>query len=377
MASPKTSSAAPASALYLVCGDDDFLVKEAARSVVARIVPEEMRDMGLEVIDCDVGTGEEACNAMARCFGSLETPGFFGGVKLTWMKDVSFMPAGKNKRCDTADVQERIALLVEWIKGDRLSADLPLLISTTSVNRNSSLFRACKAKGQVIDLGSDQKPKERDALAEARLDARAKALGLKMPPAVRRAFILKVGQDAGRIEMEADKLACYVGEGGTATEEDVDAIASAGRESFGWDVQDAFGLRDAARFISTTRANLAQGGKVMMLASLLDSRIRELVFAREALDRGWIAASPGGVRFGALPPEIEEWFEADPRSDVRKANPWRYGRIVEQAGRWRLNELRLARYRFVEMREKMVSTGLDAEILFEATGLKCIGRRRA
>ena len=366
----------PSAPVYLVCGDDDFLVKEAAKSIVAALVPDDMRDMGLETIPGDCQVAEDACAAMRRCLESLETPGFFGGVKLTWLKDVGFLAMpGKRRPGDSEDTRALVDELVARIKDGRVSPDLPLLVSTTSINRASALFKAAKAKGEVRDFGSAAKPSDIDRQAGPRLDERLKDLPFRMDNNAKAAFIARVGGDTRRITSELEKLLCYVGEGKTATAADVSAIVSAGRESVAWDFQDAFGMRNPAKFVAMFRSLVQQGENPIGLASMLDSRIRDLLFAREALDRGWIIRSPGGFQWGAFPPAIEEWFAENPRYDVRSINPWRYKRIVEQAEKWRLNELRLARHRFIEMRERMVSVQVSPEFLMESTGLRCIAKR--
>lgn len=362
--------------MYLVCGDDDFLVKEEAKAIVAALVPDDMRDMGLETIAGDCQTADDACAALRRCLESLETPGFFGGVKLTWLRDVGFLAIpGKRKPGDSEATRELLDELVARIKDGRVSPDLPLLVSTSSINRASALFKAAKAKGEVRDFGAAAKPSDNNRLADMRLDERLKDLPFRMDNKAKEAFVARVGGDTRRIASELEKLLCYVGEGKTATAADVAAIVSAGRESLAWDIQDAFGRRDAARFVSVFRMLVQQGQSPIMLAAMIDSRIRDLLFAREALDRGWIIRSQGGFQWGALPPAIEEWFAENPKSDARGVNPWRYRHIVEQAEKWRLNELRLARHRFIEMREKMVSVQVSPEFLMESTGLRCIAKR--
>ena len=375
MGKDKSTPAFLSAALYLVCGDDDFLVKEAAKDVVSQLVPDDMRDMGLETIDCDCQNSEDACAAMRRCLESLETPGFFGGVKLTWLKDVSFFASTKRRPGDSEETRALVDELVSRIKAGRVEPDLPLLISTTSINRASALFKAMKANGEVRDFGSGQKSYELDRLAGAQLDSRLKELSFKMDAAARELFINRVGTDIRRIASELDKLYCYVGGDRAATVDDVRAIVCAGRESAAWDLQDAFGERDSAKFVANLRSLLSQGEAVIALSAMLDSRVRDLLLAREALDRGWVALGGRDVRWGAFPPEVEEWFADDPKSDVRKVNSWRYRRIVEQASKWRLNELRLARYRLVEMREQIVSSAIPQDFLLESTVLRCIGKK--
>ena len=371
----KSDSPSPADiSAYLVCGDDDFLVKEAAKEIVAQLVPPDMRAMGLETIDGDCPS-DDACAAMRRCLESLVTPGFFGGVKLTWLKDATFLNATRLKG-DTETLGELVRELARRVKEGAIAPDLPLLVSTTAVNRGSSLFKAVAARGKVKDFGSGQKAYELDRIAGAHLEERLRELGLRMDSRAKDAFINRVGSDMRRLESELEKLGTYVGEAGCATADDVEAVVSRGRETAGWDLQDAFGERDATRLVRAFRALVAQGENIIALSAMLDNRVRDLLVMREALDRGWVAREGRGLRWGALPPDVEEWFGADPRSDFRQGSSWRSSRIADQAARWRLNELRFARFRLVELREKLVSSSLPGEFVMESTLLRCIGKKR-
>jgi hypothetical protein len=59
--------------------------------------------------------------------------------------------------------------------------------------------------------------------------------------------------------------------------------------------------------------------------------------------------------------------------DLRSQSPFIVAKRVVQAGNYTLNELRAARHHLMELREKLVSTTLDARFLLETTLLKIVG----
>ena len=88
MAATKTSKpAAPSPAgvapkpVALICGDDDFAVKQRAR-VLFRQWSEELGGMDHETIDARVNTVDEALKALAKLREALNTLPFFGGAKV-------------------------------------------------------------------------------------------------------------------------------------------------------------------------------------------------------------------------------------------------------------------------------------------------------
>ncbi len=362
-----------ASAAYLVCGDDEFLVSEAARQVVDRLVPTEARDLGLEIIDGRCASADAAVAALRRCTESLATPGFLGGAKLTWLRDATFL--GGNRKGESETVRTLLTALAATVRRG-LPAEQPLLVSTTAISRASALFKALAAAGEVQDFGSGFKPHELEKLASQRLDACLQRANLRMDAAARAAFLARVGTETRLIASEIEKLRTYVGEAAHATPADVEAIVSVGREAVVWDLVDTFGLREVGPLIRHLRRMLAQGEQPIGLVVMLDNRVRDLLILREALDRGWLKAGGGNSSsppvWTALPAEIDAWFSAG-TNDLRKQHWFRLTRLVEQAARWRLVDLRRMRWRLVELREKLVSTGLPAAFLVESTLLRDIG----
>src|SRR3954454_7782942 len=82
-------AASPAPVL-LVCGDDDFNVKQRARQVFQKW-SEELGGMDHETIDAQVGNSGEALKALAKLREGLNTLPVFGGGKVVWFKNCNFL----------------------------------------------------------------------------------------------------------------------------------------------------------------------------------------------------------------------------------------------------------------------------------------------
>src|SRR5258705_10255028 len=83
--------AAPSPApVLLVCGEDDFNVKQRARQVFQKW-SEELGGMDHETIDAQVSNGGEALRALARLREGLNTLPFFGGGKVVWLQNCNFL----------------------------------------------------------------------------------------------------------------------------------------------------------------------------------------------------------------------------------------------------------------------------------------------
>ena len=77
--------------LHLVCGADDFLVEQKARAIVDAGVPVAERALGLEVLDGRVDSADAAVEVLRKCIEAVLTIGFFGGAKLVWLKNATFL----------------------------------------------------------------------------------------------------------------------------------------------------------------------------------------------------------------------------------------------------------------------------------------------
>ena len=68
--------------LYLICGDDDYLVDTAARERINQLVPEADREFCVEIVDGPPETSAGIPEAVNACMESVQTPGFFGATKV-------------------------------------------------------------------------------------------------------------------------------------------------------------------------------------------------------------------------------------------------------------------------------------------------------
>jgi len=358
--------------LCLICGDDDYLVDSAARERIDRIVPVADRAFGVETVDGRVETGDEVRRSVDRCIESVQTPGFFGAAKVTWFRDVLFL-TGSGRVSETVAAKESVEKLTDWLKGGLLEGQV-LIITAAKVLRSSVFFKVCQKQGEVEDFGGGFKSWELEKLADQRLDALLSKAGLCMADQARKEFLSRVGFDTRTLVQEVEKLRLYLGGGGGVSVNDVREITSIGREAEAWDLLDAFGERNAFALLDTLNRLSGQKGIGIMLAAMLEKSVRELLVLREAYDRKWIYGGKGGACGWAasLPPDAAALLNALP-VNPKTLNAWAMKKKLPHALNYSLQELRVARFRVLELREKLVSTGLPEMFLLETALLRIIG----
>ena len=100
MPAAKTSSP-----LALVCGDDEFAVKQRARQLYQQWC-DELGGMDHEIIEATVANSGEALHALARLREALQTLPFFGSGKVVWLRDVNFL--GDERAASAAAVTDTL-----------------------------------------------------------------------------------------------------------------------------------------------------------------------------------------------------------------------------------------------------------------------------
>ena len=365
--------------VFLICGDDEFLVNRSAKRRVDAHVAPENREFGLEIIDGNVTKGEDVLRVAEQCVGSARTPSFFGGCKVTWLRDAAFFTSkGKAKEEDDGDEQLSgdIALAVGKLAGlvrEGLPDGQVLIVSARKVPKNSAFFKACQKAGEVEDFGSDLPPWEQDAVVSREFDHLVREMGLAFTGEARSAFLQRVGTDMRTLVSELEKLAIYAGPGKKVSVEDVNAITSLGRETMAWDLLDAVDSRDGKKTLRVLAGLDGRKGIAMMLEAMLENNIRDMIILREAVERKWIV-NGGWAR--DIPPEAGVLLNVLPVGPGKmKGN--KLTRLIGYLRNWTMMDLRVARYRLMDMREKLVGgSSVPEMLLLQETLLKIVRKAR-
>ncbi|MBR1587332.1 MAG: hypothetical protein IJ658_03305, partial [Kiritimatiellae bacterium] len=113
-----------------------------------------------------------------------------------------------------------------------------------------------------------------------------------------------------------------------------------------------------ARIISLFKG---KNGFGMLLATVAEKFFRELIVYRDALDNGWL--TPYGTWARDPSPQIAEDLNAADVGPAAGKAPWLVKRGAANARQFTLRELRLARYRMLQVRERLVSSSSDDSIV--------------
>jgi DNA polymerase-3 subunit delta len=359
--------------IKLIHGTDEFLVSSHSRKAVNTLCPEAEQTLGLETIEGDVKTVDEAVTAIKTTIGALRTVGLFGGQKTVWFRDVSIF---KDK---IISKNEAVKTLLKQL-GEDVKNGLPdgqhLIISAPGVDRRSTFYKACEAGGEVeaYDLPEQAYLKEPIIRERAqKLFARAQC---RVTPAALDLFVEKVGMDTRQLVMEADKLTLYIGDRKEITVEDVKAITSSAAEAISWDFTDALGERRLDEALKILRQLIFQGEQPVALMFAIESLYRNLTQFRAYLDQGWLrltgSRGAGAVQW-AHDSDMDLMFSQLP-ADPRKMHWFRVSKLGQQAKNYSAEELRVCQKRLLETHEQLVSGSVAQEMILEMLVIKLIAK---
>src|SRR5579871_627331 len=356
----------PASAklppLLLICGDDDFAVKQRTKQVYQQW-SEELGCMDHEIIDASSGNSGDALKALSRLREALQTLPFFGSGKAVWFRDCNFL--GDERTASTAAVNEALAELAQEFKSFAWGS-VRLLISAGKVDKRKVFYKTIDKVGGVesfagwsADDGDWVQQAEiwaRQALRDRKKEISDEALG---------ELVSNVGPNARLLASEVEKLSLFLGSRNEVEVGDVATIVTRNKTARAFALGDALGDRDIPRLLRTLDEELwelkfdNQKSEIGLLYGLI-SKVRSMILVKEMLREGWIKADGDFSRFKAQLERVpKDKLPEDKRYNPLSFNAYVLFKALPQARRYSLPELVQAMELLLKCNQRLVSSSLD------------------
>lgn len=322
--------------VHVIIGEDDFLVSETAKKLVG-----DASGTALEVIDSVNSTNAELQLADLReAQASYQTPPFLDPVKVTWWKNVRFLPQAGGKG-PSEDVKAKLEEFAAFLAAHPLPDNQRFILSAPKLLATSIFAKRLKGVAELAVFAAG-KPWEQAREATVRVIDWAAEMNLKFERGVAESFVARVGPDTRSLRSELGKMRDYLGPSRhTITAADVADVTSTGVgvEPAVWEVTDALGERNLEKTVAAVRRFEEENGFAVFMTTVVEKFFRQLVVLKDAQERGVFAAATEGMAPFA----------------VRKNQAF--------LRNWTLRELRIARARFLQLREKCVSSSGSADVL--------------
>ena len=325
--------------LHIIIGEDDYLVGETAKKVIGDGV-------GLEVIDSMTATNAELqMKDLRAAEASFDTPPFLDPKKVTWWKNVHFLPGG-GKKDSSEEVKEALEKFARKLAAASLPENQHFILSGPKLLKTSIFAKTLSTVAEMV-IFAVEKPWEAAKNAVVRVIDLAAEMGFKFEPGVAEKFVSIVGTDSRSLMSELGKMRDYLGnEKSTIAAADVAEITSQGYgvEPVVWDVTDAIGRRDLNAALTAMRKFELENGFAVMMTMVIEKFFRQLIDIKNGRTEG--------------------------------LNPYALRKNEGFLRNWSLAELRAARARFLMLREKVVSGTTSGDTLVVTTLVRVMRRAR-
>jgi len=354
----------------LICGDDEFAVKERAKKLYQQW-GEELGGMDHEIIEATVSNSGEALTALARLREALQTLPFFGSGKVIWLRDCNFL--GDERAASAQAVTETLNDLAEELKNFKWSG-VRLLISAGKVDKRKTFFKTLDKIGTVENF-SGWSVDDKDWAERAEIAARA-AVRTRQKEISEEALgelVNRVGPNPRQLGNEIEKLCLFAGERKKIEFADVAAICTRNKTARAFALGDALGDRDLPRLLRRLDEELwgvktdSHKSEIGLLYGLI-SKVRAMLLLKEMLREGWIKPEMDYNRFKAQLERVPaDKLPADRRFNPLALNPYVLYKALPQAKKYTQDELVRAMDLLLRCNQRLVSSGLDEALVLQET----------
>jgi len=361
-------AAKPPTPLALICGDDEFAVKQRAKQLYQQW-SDELGGMDHEIIEATVSNSGEALTALGRLREALQTLPFFGSGKVVWLRDCNFL--GDERAASASAVTETLAELAEELKPFKW-AGVRLLISAGKVDKRKTFFKTLDKLGTVENF-SGWSMDDRDWAERAEVAARAavRAREKEISEEALGELVNGVGPNPRQLDNEVEKLCLYAGDRKKLEIADVLAVCTRNKTARAFALGDALGDRDLPRLLRRLDEELwevkkdPQRSEIGLLYGLI-AKVRAMLLLKEMLREGWIKPEMDYNRFKAQLEHVPaDQLPADRRFNPLALNPYVLYKALPHTKKYSLGELVRAMDLLLRCNRRLVSSGLDEALVLQ------------
>jgi DNA polymerase-3 subunit delta len=361
-------AAAKSPALSLICGDDEFAVKQRARQLYQQWC-DELGGMDHEIIDASVSNSGDALNAVSKLREALQTLPFFGSGKVVWLRDCNFI--GDERAASAQAVTETLNEVADELKNFKWQS-VRLLISAGKVDKRKTFFKTLDKIGSVENfagLSADDKDWVERAEVAARTAVREREKEISEDALSE--LVSRVGPNARQLENEIEKLAVFAGDRKKIEFADVAAVCPRNKTARAFALGDALGDRNLPALLKRLDEELwetkfdSKKSEIGLLYGLI-GKIRALLLLKEMLREGWIKQTTDYNNFKSQLERVpKDKLPEDKKFNPLALNPYVLYKALPQVKKYSQGELVRAMDLLLRCNQRLVSSGLDETLVLQ------------
>ncbi len=363
-------AAASSHPLALICGDDDFAVKQRAKQLFTQWSAE-LGGMDHEIIEATAGNAGEALTMLGKLREALNTLPFFGGGKAVWLRDCNFL--GEERTASAAAVTETLGEISEELKKFSWQ-NVRLLISAGKVDKRKVFYKTLDKIG-TVEMFSAWSMEDRDwtERAEAAVLQAFRQKQKEISDAALGEIITRVGPNPRQLETEAEKIFLFVGERKKIELADVQTVCSRNKGAQAFAFADALGNRDLPGVLKCLdeelweiRSKIDKDKSEIGLLYGLTSKVRALLLLKEMIREGWIKEPRDYNAFKAQLERVPaDQMPTEKKFNPLAINPYVLYKALPQVRKYSSAELVRALEILLRCNQRLVSSGLDEALVLQ------------
>jgi DNA polymerase III subunit delta len=362
----------------LICGDDDFSVKQRARAVFDAWSAE-LGGMDHETLDGSATHAGDALQRLYRLRDALNTLPFFGGAKVVWLQNCNFL--GEDRTASSSSVTEALGEFAEELKRFRWDG-VRLLISAGKPDKRRTFYKTLEKLGTVEAFNAlSADDKDWAAKIESEAIRLLRDAGQEIEEDALGELVSRVGANSRLLASEVEKLHLFAAGRASITRTDVETVVSRQKHARAFALAEALGDRDLVKLLRTLdeelweiRAGVDKKKSEIGLLYGLISKIRAMILLKELVRQGHIKATRDYNSFKTqldrIPPAA---LPADRRYNPLAGHPFVVFQALRQVGNYQLPELVNAMERLLEANRQLVSSDLDEALVLQRVMVEIVG----
>ncbi len=333
--------------VYLVFGEDEFLVEEMLATLLVKLRAAVGEDPAIETVDCEEGRTDDV-------LAEIVSPSLFSANKVTVLKHLRF---GK---------QRKLISEIEKCVSEGLVPGQILILVTKDVDKRLKLVKTVNRMGGLMEVPvMDAEAMERYVLRKFRDLGKAANRDVAQ-------LLLDLKDDLRAIGTEIEKVVTYVGDAGEVTAADIEAVVGKSRHEKVYELTRAVITRDSAAAMALLAELLDRPDESAIgLLYRISREIRCLIQVRLFLDNtvsGWDENMQFGAFKNMVFPRFDAWTK-DAGISRRDSYMWMrpyaiYMRFKEGSG-FEVGALVRFLGGLLEANVELVSTSVPHKIVLE------------
>ena len=361
-------AAAQSNPLALVCGDDDFAVKQRAKQLYEKWSAE-LGGMDHEIIEATAANSGDALKALGKLRESLQTLPFFGSGKVIWLRDCNFL--GEERAASAAVVTETLAELADELKKFAWQ-NVRLLISAGKVDKRKTFFKTLDKLG-TVEIFAAWSADDKDWVERAEVAARTAVRERKkeISEEALAEIISRVGPNARQLESEVEKICLFAGDRKKIELADVATICSRNKTARAFALGDALGDRNLPALLKRLDEELWETkfdkdkSEIGLLYGLI-GKVRAMLLLKEMLREGWLKDTRDYNQFKTQLARVPaDKLPGDRRFNPLALNPYVLYKALPQVKKYSSAELVRAMDVLLRCNQRLVSSGLDEVLVLQ------------